>query len=121
MSERTVHSKLAIASTIIPIVIWAYLGLLILIVIWRPFWRFVDWIFRDDSSSLGALGVVLILAIFLFGVIPIAGHLAGIIFGVIGIFAKNKKRVFAVIGSILNVLPFVAGLIIYATGYKFRF
>ena len=80
--------------------------------------RFVDRIFGD---SLGALGVVFILVIFLFGVIPVAGHLAGLICGMIGLFSKDKKRIYAVIGLILSVVPFVAGLIFYESRYGFDF
>ena len=116
MSERLTHSRPAVASTILPLAIWVYLGLLTLLVISKPFVQFVNWIFDD---SLGALGVVFILAIFLFGVIPIAGHLAGIVCGIIGLFSKNKKRIFAVIGLILNIAPFVIGLILYKSGYSF--
>jgi len=119
MSERLTHSKPAIVSTILPLLVWAYLGLLILIVTRRSFWRFVDWIFRSDSNSLGALGVVLILGIFLFIVIPIAGHLAGAICGITGLFSKDKKRIFAVIGLFLNISPFVVGLILYESGFDF--
>lgn len=112
------HSKLAIASTILPLAIWLYLGLLGLIIIWRPFWRFVDWLF---GNSVGALGVIFILAAVLFAIIPAAGHLAGMICGFIGLFSKNKKRIFAVIGLILNILPIAVGLIIYESGYDFGF
>lgn len=117
MSEKK-HSKLAIASTILPLAVWVYLGLFLLLLSWRPFFRFLDWIFGGDNS-LGALGVILILAIFLFGVIPVAGHLAGAICGIIALFSKDKKRICAVIGLILSVLPFVVGLILYQSGYDF--
>jgi predicted cobalt transporter CbtA len=119
MTEMPVekHSKFAVAATILPLAVWVYLGLLTLLVISKPFVRFVNWIFRDDG--LGALGVSLILAIFLFGVIPIAGHLAGIVCGIIGLFSKNKMRIFAVIGLILNITPFAIGLILYKSGYSF--
>lgn len=116
MSERLTHSKLAVASTILPLAVWSYLGLFVLILSWRPSGRFIDKIFGD---SIGALGVFIILAIVLFGVIPVAGHLAGAICGIIGIFSKNKKRIFAVIGLILSVLPFAVGLILYESGYDF--
>lgn len=116
MSERLTHSKLAIASTILPLAIWVYVGLLTLIVIWRPFWRFANWILGD---SLGALGIVFILAIFLFGVIPFAGHPAGAICGIVGLFSKDEKRIFAVIGLFLSSLPFGIGLILFESGFDF--
>jgi hypothetical protein len=110
------HSKLAVASTILPLAVWFYLGLSFLLLSWKPSMRFVDWIFGD---SIGALGVVIILAVILFGVIPIAGHLAGAICGIIGLFSKDKKRIYAVVGLTLSVVPFVAGLIVYESGYDF--
>lgn len=116
MSERLIHSKTAIASTILPIAVWSYLGLSGLILSWRPSLRLVDRIFGD---SIGALGVAVILAVFLFGLIPIAGHLAGAICGIIGLFSKDKKRIFAVIGLVLNILPFGIGLILYISGFDF--
>ena len=90
MNERLTHSKLAVASTILPVAVWVYLGLFFLLLSWKPFFRFLDWIFGGDSS-LGALGVILILAIFLFGVIPIAGHIAGAICGIVGLFFQRQK------------------------------
>ena len=116
MSERLTHSKAAIASTILPIAIWIYLGLLGLLVIWKPFLKFLNRIFGD---SFGALGAAFILAIFLFGIIPFAGHQAGAICSIIGLFSKDKKRIFAVIGLVLNILPFGIGLILYETNFDF--
>jgi hypothetical protein len=119
MRERLKHSKLAVASTILPLAVWLYLGLTLgLIFRWRGFWRLVDRIFGDHS---GGLIVVIILAVILFGVIPVAGHLAGIICGITGLFSKDKKRIFAVIGLVLSVLPLAVGLILYLSGYGFEF
>jgi hypothetical protein len=120
MSERLTHSKLAVASTILPLAVWLYLGLMLgLILRQRAFWRFVDWIFSDIGVD--GLLVVTLLAVILFGLIPIAGHIAGAICGIIGLFSKDKKRFFSVIGLVLSVLPLAVGLILYVSGYDFEF
>ena len=63
MSERLTHSKLAVASTILPVAVWLYLGLSGLILSWRPFWKLVDRVLGD---SLGALRIFIGLLVILF-------------------------------------------------------
>jgi hypothetical protein len=118
MSERSTHSKLAVASTILPVAVWVYLGLSGLILSWKPVWKLVDQVL---GNSLGALGLFIILLAILFGLIPVAGHLAGAVCGIIGLFSRDKKRIFAVIGVGLSVLPLAVGLILYESGYDFKF
>jgi hypothetical protein len=118
MSERSTHSKLGVVSTILPLAVWLYLGFSFLLLSWKPSLRFVDRIF---GNSTGALGVVIILAIILFGLIPITGHLAAIVCAITGLFSRDKKRIFAVVGLILTILPLAIGLLLYGAGYDFKF
>ena len=113
MSERTTHSKFAVTATILPLAVWVYLGLFFLLINWRPFFNFLNRMTGFDHMGLLE---VLILTTFLFGVIPVAGHLTGAICGIIGLFSKDKKRIYAVIGLILSVIPLAIGLILYAFG-----
>jgi len=106
MSATMKHSKLGIASCLIAISIWLSLALIfVLILNVNSFSKFLEDAFYKLLSIETGLAVIVIL--FLFGVIPIGGHILGVIFGVVGSCAKNKQRVFAVIGLILNILPLV--------------
>jgi len=118
MSERLAHSKFGVASTILPLAVWLYLGFSFLLFSWKPFGIFVDRILGDSSNGLLA---VILLAVILFGVIPIAGHLAGAICGIIGLFSRDKKRVLAVVGLIMSILPLAVGVVLYVSGYDFKF
>jgi hypothetical protein len=105
MSEMPKHSKLGIASCLIALGIWGCLALIFALILnFESFSKFLgDSFFKLLNIE---TGLAVIVVVFLFGVIPIGGHLLGIIFGIAGSCAKNKQRVFAVIGLILNILPF---------------
>jgi len=115
MSAIIKHSKLGIASCLIAIGIWLSLALIfVLILNVNSFSKFLEDAFNKLLSIETGLAVIVIL--FLFGVVPIRGHILGVIFGIIGSFAKNKQRVFAVIGLILNILPFVIIPLLFVFG-----
>lgn len=113
------HSKSGVASCLIALGVWFYFGVVILCVFYSErFWKILDNIFSksDGTSGLGELGLAIIFLIFLLVVVPFIGHLIGLILGAIGTIQSTKNRLFGVIGLILNIFPFVAGLILYLIG-----
>lgn len=109
------HSKLDIASCLIAIGIWASPALIfVLILNVNGFSKFMEDAFYKLLNIETGLAVIVIL--FLFGVVPVSGHLLGIVFGIAGGCAKNKQRVFAVIGLILNILPLVIVPLLFVFG-----
>ncbi len=110
------HSKLGIASLFLAIGIWIYLVLMFGLIFKNENFTLLinDTFFKD--AGIGGLGVALILLMILFGVIPIAGHILGAVFGIIGILQKTRKRLFGFIGLILNLIPFILGVVLFLTG-----
>lgn len=103
MSAIMKHSKHGIASCLIAIGIWFSLALIFgLIIAQISVSKLVGNVFHEFLNI--EIGLV------------IGGHILGIIFGIVGSCAKNKKRVFAVIGLILNILPFVIIPLLFVFG-----
>ena len=115
------HSKLGIASTLIAIGIWIYFALAVVLFLNTDFFaKIFDTIFSSKQGGMvkgfGDSGVAILLLIVLFIGIPVLGHLLEMIFGLFGIFSKTKNKIFSVIGLILNILPFILGLILFLIG-----
>ena len=102
------HSKFGIASTLLALGIWLYVGISAFI--------FIKIDESGNSQIFGSLSTLILSAFILFLVLPIIGHILGIILGIVGCFSKTRIRVFGVIGLILNVLPFVLGLTLFLFG-----
>jgi hypothetical protein len=113
--ENQKQSKLGVASCLIALAIWLYLGIIFFFLTYVPgFTRYLDnHLFRnsDGSSAFGTMFLAMILFFGFFILIPFGGHLVGLILGIAGAVQKSKKRLFGVIGIVLNVLPFIVVLI----------
>ena len=116
MSERLTHSKFALAATILPLAVWVYLA--IVIGLFYVSGKFGGSFF---SGYEGGWAIGLVFYFFVFIAIPVGAHLSGFLFGVLALFSKSQKRVFAVTGMILSILPFAVVSILYASGCKFGF
>lgn len=121
MNERASHSKLGIVSTFVAVGIWIYLVVLFWIIFKTNY--FSEIFEKYFSTKKGGMvdgfadfGIALSLLALLFLVIPTFGHLTGLFLGIFTIFSKTKKRLFGVIGLILNLLPFVLSLALYLIG-----
>jgi hypothetical protein len=101
------HSKLGIASVLIAIVVWGYFLLLGTLLLKT---ELANNLFPKDMGFIAQAAAFLLIILFVL-LLPLAGFLAGLVFGIFGIFQKTRKRVFAVIGLILNVLPLIFGVI----------
>lgn len=119
MNEKT-HSKLGIASIILAIGNWIYMTCVAFFFNSDSFSKIFDRYFSSNQSGMVKgfedFNTAIILAVVLLLIIPSFVHLIGFIFGIIGSFSKTKKRFFAVIGLILNALPFVLSIILYIFG-----
>lgn len=69
-------------------------------------------VFPDARGENGGAVMIFGLALIVYFFIPIAGHLIGFILGLIGLTSKQNLRIFAVIGTILNLLLPI-GYVIY--------
>lgn len=121
MSELFIkkHSKLGIASTILAISIWIYFGLLLYLFLYTDvISKNLNNILPESNgiADFKGFGVAILLLGIIFLVIPIFGHFIGFILGISGCLIKNKKKLFAVIGLSLNILPFALGIIFYVIG-----
>ena len=88
------HSKLGIASCIIAIAMFLIMGMLI------GASYFVSSV-TEDHQQIGAVWVITdVSALFL----PIPVHFIGLILGVVGLFLPNRRRVFPIIGTLLNLV-----------------
>lgn len=121
MNESESHSKLGIVSTFLAVGIWIYLAILFWIIFKTNY--FSEIIEKYVSTKKGGMvdgfadfGIALSLLALLFLGIPIFGHITGIMFGIFNLFSKTKKRLFGVIGLILNLLPFVLSIALYLIG-----
>lgn len=115
---KRVHSKLGIFSTVLPFIIWVYLGILTLVFLKTDLFSkfFEKYVSSQEGGmvkGMGDFGVALALLFFLFIILPIAGHLLGLILGIIACFSKNKKRLFGIVGLCLNLIPFFVLLILF--------
>lgn len=91
------HSRLGVASFVIGVV----LPILMTIFIISGF--FLDT--KRNSVGSDVLSVIFVISL----TFPIL-HLVGLILGIIGLFVKTKKRLFAVIGTILNAVLLLVGI-----------
>lgn len=120
MSELKKHSKPGIASCLIAFGIWIYFGLLLYLFFnVEGFAKLLGEKVIPESRGMtdfSGLGTAIFLIILLFFIIPAVGHLVGFFLGLIGCMRENTKKLFAVVGIILNAVPFILGLIIYLVG-----
>jgi energy-converting hydrogenase Eha subunit G len=120
MSLRKKHSKIGIASCLIAVAVWIYFGVLLYLFFRvESFARLLGENFISESRGMNdfsGLGTAIVLLALLFFFVPAIGHLLGFFLGVTGFLRDDANRTFPVVGVILNILPFVLGLIFYIFG-----
>ncbi len=104
-SELLKHSKLGIASVVIALIVYIYFLVAGYISLYG-----LDELFKD-SNSFAALGI-LIIAFFIHLAVCSVGFIIGLALAIVGLIKKDKKRLFPVIGLILNALPLISVLIL---------
>lgn len=94
------HSRLGIASTVIgvvlPVLLVIFIGLLIVL-----------------GSRKNTFGNYVAGAGLIFSVIAPLLHLIGAAFGVGGLFTKNTKKLFPVVGTVLNIMLGISGVLLW--------
>lgn len=102
VQERRLHSRLGVASFILAVG-FPWLVTLMFIVL-NSLSK------SKDSSSFYSFysGAVVITWL----VIAPIGHIVGVVLGSVGLFQKQRKRLFAVLGVILNLLIVTAGFLL---------
>ena len=114
------HSKLGIVSCIIAGAVWLYFALAFYLVFFVDgFTKRLSDIFIPESkgiSDLSGMGVAVVLFAAIFFFIPAAGHSTGALFGLVGVFRSSTKRMFAVAGIVLNVLPIATLFLFWLIG-----
>src|SRR5687767_12715793 len=106
------HSKLGIASTLLGLAVWIYFVIILLILFKTDYLsKLYDALFPNKNSGLSDIWVAVLFLLFIFIGIPALGHLVGFILGIIATISPTKKRLFGIIGIILNVFPFLLILI----------
>jgi hypothetical protein len=68
--------------------------------------------FIPESGTYAEKRLNNIFLVFALGIAPIL-HLAGLILGIVGAFTKNSKKVFPILGIVLNGLPVICAVIIW--------
>ena len=99
------HSKLGIASVVIAVIVFVYFfaaGYISL-------YALED--FFKDSNSLAALGIAII-AFFIHLAVCCVGLIVGSALAIVGLIKKDRKRLFPVIGLVLNFLPLISAFIL---------
>ena len=114
------HSRLGLASIILALGIWLYLIISGLLFFRTEFFtKFYNSYLNNKRGGMvegfGDLAVFILFLLFLFVFIPGVGHLLGFIFGFIGSLSQTKKRLFGIIGIILNLSPFILVFIWYVS------
>ena len=99
------HSKLGIASVVIAVIVFIYF----FVVGYISLYALED--FFKDSNSLAALGFAIV-AFFIHLAVSCVGLIVGSALAIVGLIKKDKKRLFPVIGFILNFLPLISGFIL---------
>lgn len=102
MNETTKpHSKLGIASCVIALI--TFLIFLIAIGFWLNG-------FRCPVCSEDMKGYIMLVGIGVVLVVPIPTHLVGLILGIVSLFFPNRKKLFPIIGIVLNLIFGVIGM-----------
>lgn len=119
MTTRTQHSRLGIASVLLGVALWAYFALLVMLFLRTDAFQKISWIWdkpaRPGQVTGGFEGLfeMLLVLLFLFLVVPAAGHFTGLALAFIGCIQQKRKRMFAVIGFPINGLYFILGVMIF--------
>jgi len=113
------HSKLGITSFILAFVS----GLIVIIGIvisTRAVIGLVDPSMAMDPNSLAPelMGPMMIAGVVMF--LGAGLSFLGLILGIIGLFMKNTKKIFAILGTILNGLPIIIVLILMVIGFSMQ-
>ncbi|MEP6849756.1 MAG: hypothetical protein ABI999_12945 [Acidobacteriota bacterium] len=88
------HSKLGIASCIIAIAMFVLMSLLV------GASYFVSSV-TNDNQQIGAVWIIADTSALL---LPIPVHIIGLTVGVTGVFMPNRKKLFPIIGTLLNLV-----------------
>lgn len=89
------HSKLGIASCVIALITF----LILLLVMFY-------WLIRSPcpGCSEDLKGYIMLVGLVVMLVVPIPAHLVGLILGAVSLFFPNRKKLFPIIGVILNLI-----------------
>jgi len=103
------HSKLAVASVVVAVVVWIYFFLAGYIL----FYVIGDALAKDINPDVGILGFLV--GFFTHLAVCSIGFAIGLVFGLVSLTFKDKKRTFAVAGVIMNLTPIILaiGCVIY--------
>ncbi len=97
--EDKTHSRLGIASVFIgiavPVLLFVFFAVAMLL-----------------GTTKGSVGNYILIGVFILAISAPFIHLLGIIFGVIGWISKKTKNLFPIIGTILNSILGIIGLLI---------
>ncbi|MBX7055453.1 MAG: hypothetical protein K1X36_10885 [Pyrinomonadaceae bacterium] len=117
---RKKHSKLGIASTIVAVGVWVYFAVMFVLVFYVDgFSGYLTDLFVPESrgmTDLRGMGVGVVLFSTIFLLLPVVGHLIGTILGTAGLFVTSRKRLFSVIGIVLNLLPAAVLFFLFLVG-----
>lgn len=97
------HTKLGIASCVIAVLVYLYFLVAGYIGLYG-----LDALFKD-SNELAALGIVII-SFFIHLAVCSVGFIIGLVFAIVGLTLKDRKRLFAVVGLVLNLIPLVSAI-----------
>jgi hypothetical protein len=111
ISEALKHSKLGIASCLIAVFVYIYF----FVMGWLLIYGLGDIFPKDANADVAILGAVV--GFFIHLAVCSVGFIVGLVFSGVSLVQKDRKRIFAVLGLILNILPLVVALIF--TGWFF--
>ena len=113
-------SKFGIISCLIAVLIWAYLVVLTIVLTQTALPEKVQPLISSGQSGLSAgmadLGTAILILFTLYILIPAVGHLIGFLSGAVGLFRRSTRRWPAIVGVVLNLLPFIVGLVLFLIG-----
>lgn len=114
------HSKLGILSCIIAVSVWIYfVGAFYLIFYVDGVTQKLTDLFVPESrgmTDLSGMGIAVVLFAVIFFFIPAAGHLIGTLAATIGVFRSGTRRLFPILGVVLNVLPIAILFLFWLVG-----
>ena len=104
------HSKLGIASIIIGV------GLPLFVVVLAISFFVSGDPYKPKTDFTNVLNKFFSTVLLIVGLLAPPLHLTGLIFGLIGVFSKQNKKLFSIIGIILNLIFLVFGVGIFIYG-----
>jgi hypothetical protein len=111
------HSKLGITACLLAFAVWIYFTIAVYLFFFVDgFTQKVTDLLVPPSNriaDLRGLGVAIVVFTVVFLAVPAAGHLIGLVISFIGLVRAKNKKLFPILGLILNALPMAVLLVLY--------